>query len=112
MNMNDEESQPGKGRSRRPHKIPAEKPGPAGRLRLQSWRFVNRRQGKRDNRTAIGTDSEMGESLLLFVWRQRVFDEGIELVRVWMLPGLEEFAHSFSDAAVGGGAVLSENDAA
>jgi hypothetical protein len=30
---------------------------------------------------------------------QGVFDEGVELVRVWMVPGLDKFAHSCPDAA-------------
>jgi hypothetical protein len=40
----------------------------------------------------------MGERLLLLVRRQSVFDEGAELIRVWVLPGLEKFAHILSDA--------------
>jgi hypothetical protein len=30
----------------------------------------------------------------LLVRRQSAFDEGIQLVRVWMMPGLKKFAHS------------------
>jgi hypothetical protein len=53
----------------------------------------------------------MRKGLLLLVSRQSVFDEGVELVRVWMVPGLKEFAHDWSDTGVGAEAVLSENDA-
>ena len=42
---------------------------------------------------------EMRECLLLLMRGQRVLDKGVELVRVWMLPGLEKFAHSCLDAA-------------
>ncbi len=35
----------------------------------------------------------MCQRLLALVRRQSVFDEGAQLVRVWMLPGLYEFAH-------------------
>ncbi len=52
----------------------------------------------------------MRECLLLFMRGQGVFDEGVELVRVWMLPGLEKFAHSCLDAAAGFAAVCSENE--
>jgi hypothetical protein len=39
-----------------------------------------------------------------------MFDEGVELVRVWMMPGLEKVVHSGSDAVAVVEAVLSEND--
>jgi len=55
--------------------------------------IVNWRKRECDNLPAVRADGEVGESLLEFVRRQRVFDEGVELVRVWMVPGLEEFAH-------------------
>jgi hypothetical protein len=35
----------------------------------------------------------MGERLLTLMRRQRVLNEGVELVRVWMEPGLMKFAH-------------------
>jgi hypothetical protein len=35
----------------------------------------------------------VGERLLALMRRQRVLNEGVELVRVWMEPGLEAFAH-------------------
>jgi hypothetical protein len=56
--------------------------------------IVNWRKRERDNLPAIRADGEVSEGLLEFVSRQGVFDEGVELVRVWMVPGLEEFAHS------------------
>jgi hypothetical protein len=56
--------------------------------------IINWRKRECDNLPAIPADGEVGEGVLEFVWRQGVFDEGVELVRVWMVPGLEEFAHS------------------
>jgi len=35
----------------------------------------------------------VGERLLALVRRQRVLDEGVELVGVWMVPGLVVLAH-------------------
>jgi hypothetical protein len=35
----------------------------------------------------------MRQSLLALVLGQRVLDESADLVRVWMMPGLEEIAH-------------------
>ena len=52
----------------------------------------------------------MSQHLLVLVPRQSVFDEGVELVSVWMMPGLEEVAHVGSDAAVVVEIVLSENE--
>src|SRR5580700_2594619 len=51
----------------------------------------------------------MGERLFLLMRRQNVFNEGAELIRVWMLPGLEEFAHILSDAAPVMDAAIPEN---
>src|SRR5258708_29283010 len=109
--MNEEEKEPRKSRSNRPHKTPAQKPVSANRFTTEAGNFVNRRQRKRDDRAAVGTDRQMRESLLLLVSRQSVFDKSVELVRVWMVPGLKEFAHDWSDAGVGAEAVLLENDA-
>ena len=39
-----------------------------------------------------------------------MFDEGVELVSVWMMPGLEEVAHVGSEAALLVEIVLLEND--
>jgi hypothetical protein len=52
----------------------------------------------------------MGERLLVLMKRQSMFNEGVELVRVWMMPELEKVAHSESDALVVVEIVLSEND--
>src|SRR5271156_5465807 len=52
----------------------------------------------------------MRKGLLLLMLRQGVFDEGVELVRVWMLPGLEKFAHSCLDSAAAFAVVCSENE--
>jgi hypothetical protein len=67
VDVKDEEGKPRKSCGRGPHKVPAEKPRLGGRLRLQLRGFVNRRQRKRDDRTAVRTDGEMGECLLLLV---------------------------------------------
>ena len=76
---------------------------------MQHWSFFYRHR-ERDDAAAVRTGSKVGERLLVLVGRQNVLDEGAELVRVWMMPGLEEVAHSGSDAVVGAEAVLSEND--
>jgi hypothetical protein len=52
----------------------------------------------------------MCECLLVFVRGERVLNEGIELVRVWMVPALEEIAHGCLHAALGFVAVFSENE--
>src|SRR5580698_879869 len=52
----------------------------------------------------------MREHLLLLVRGQGALEERVKLVRVWMLPGLEKFAHSCLDAAVALAAVCSENE--
>jgi hypothetical protein len=36
----------------------------------------------------------MRERLLLLMRGQRVLDKSVELVRIWMMPGLEEIAHT------------------
>ena len=84
--------------SRRPCKIPAAEPRSARFLGLQYWRFVDRRQRKRDHASTVRAIGKVSESLLVLVRRQGVFDKGAELVRVRMLSGLEDFAHSGSDA--------------
>jgi len=86
----------------RPRKIPAAKPRSAHFLGLQYWRFVDRRQRKRDHASAVRATGKVSESLLVLVRRQGVFDKGAELVRVRMVSGLEDFAHSGSDAALSG----------
>jgi len=42
----------------------------------------------------------MCERLLPLVQGQRVLDEGVQLVRVGMLAGLEDFAHSLCGGSV------------
>jgi hypothetical protein len=79
-----------------------------------NWRFgqfLYRRQRKRDDGAAVPADGKVRERLLLQMRRQSMFDECVELVRVWMLPGLEEFAHSESDASLGTLSFLSKNEA-
>jgi hypothetical protein len=46
-----------------------------------------------DQSAAVEADGKMGEHLLLFVRGERVLGEGAELVRVWMVPGLEDIVH-------------------
>jgi len=46
-----------------------------------------------DQGAAVGAGGKMGEHLLLLVCRQHVFDESVEMVRVWMMSGLEEMVH-------------------
>jgi hypothetical protein len=46
-----------------------------------------------DQGAAVGAGGKMGEHLLLFVRGERVLGEGAELVRVWMVPGLEDIVH-------------------
>src|ERR1700733_7237454 len=76
---------------------------------MRRGQFLDRRQRERDDAAAVRANSKMSERLFLLVRRECVLDEGAELVRVWMLAGLEEFAHILSDAAVVGEAALSEN---
>src|SRR5580704_1226258 len=108
-NVNPGEDQCSKSGARGPHHHPAGQPGPADGFRTRPWQFVGRRQRRRDDAAAMRTNGEMGKRLLLLMHRQRVFDERAELIRVWMLPGLEKVAHIFSDAPIGFEAVLSEN---
>jgi hypothetical protein len=82
----------------------------ANSLGLQDRRLVAGRKRKGNDLAAVRANSEMRESLLLLVRGQGVLDEGVELVRVWMLPGLEKFAHSCLDAAAAFAAVCSENE--
>ena len=94
--MNHEEGDRGESskRSRGPRKIPARKPGPPRRLGPWRWRLIHRRERQCDDRAAIAAHSEVSERLLPLVRRQSLFDKRAELVRVWMLPGLYEFAHA------------------
>jgi hypothetical protein len=82
--------------SRGPRKIPAREPRPPRRLGPWSRRFIHWRERQRDDRAAIAAHSEVSECLLPLMRRQSLFDKRAELVRVWMLPGLYEFAHSRS----------------
>jgi hypothetical protein len=49
--------------------------------------------GEIDAVTAVAAGIEMREHLLLLMGGQRVVSEGAELLRVWMVPGLEEAIH-------------------
>ena len=74
------------------------------------WGRIVRRERESDDLPAVRADRQMRERLLLLVRGQGALDEGVELVRVWMLPGLEKFAHSCLDAEAAFAAVFSEND--
>jgi hypothetical protein len=50
--------------------------------------FCERRERDRDDGAAVGAVGKVGQRLLALVRRQSLFDEGGELVRVWMLSGL------------------------
>ena len=76
---------------------------------LPGWELLAGRKRERNNLPAVGADSEMGQCLLLLMRGQSVLNEGVELVRVWMLPGLDEFAHGCPDAGLKSDAVCSEN---
>src|SRR6202051_1035046 len=76
---------------------------------MRLWQFLDRRQREREHAAAVRANSQMSERLFLLVRRECVFNEGAELIRVWMLAGLEEFAHILSDAVIRWEAVLSEN---
>ena len=80
------------------------------RFGLQSRRLAGGRKRKGNDLPAGRANGQMRERLLLLMLGQRVLDEGVELVRVWMLPGLEKFAHSCLDAAAALAAVCSENE--
>ncbi len=85
-------------------------PAMADRFRRQDWRLVSGRKREGNDLPALRAKGEMHERLLLLVCGQSVLDEGVKLIRVWMLPGLEKFAHSCLDAAVALAAVCSENE--
>ena len=110
MNVNDDHKR-SEGCGRRQDKVPTTEPRLANELKWRFGQFLDRRQRKRDDGTAVRANGKVRERLLLQMRRQSVFDEGAELIRVWMLPGLEEFAHSESDASVGALSFLSKNEA-
>jgi hypothetical protein len=85
-------------------------PAMANRFGLRDWRLVTGRKREGNDLPAVRAKGEMRKRLLLLVRRQGALDEGVKLVRVWMLPGLEKFAHSCLDAAVASAAVCSENE--
>ena len=57
-----------------PYEVPAEEPWFMNR---PEQGIVNWRKRECDNLPAVRADGEVGESLLEFVRRQRVFDEGV-----------------------------------
>ena len=69
-----------------------------------------RRKRERNDLPAGRASGKMRECLLLLMRGQGVLDEGVELVRVWMLPGLKNFAHSCPDGAAASAAICFENE--
>jgi len=108
--LNEDDSECGDGCGNGQSELPAEKPGFVHDLRIWFSRLTYWRHRERHNTPAIWTDREMGERLLILMRRQSVLREGAELVRVGMMSGLEEVAHSGSDALVGLVSLLSENE--
>jgi hypothetical protein len=109
-NEEDNENDGGKRGNPRPCRVPAGEPSLANRFGLPGWELIAGRKRERNDLPAGRADSEMSHCLLLLVEGQSVFHEGVELVRVWMLPGLDEFAHSCPDAALESHAFCSENE--
>lgn len=109
---NDEDHQDERGERRNPYPcgMPPGEPAMANSFGAPGWRLVGGRKRKRNDLPAVRANGEMRECLLLLMRGQGVFDEGAELVRVWMLPGLKNFAHGCPDAAAAFVAVCSENE--
>ncbi len=57
-------------------------------------RLGNARLSEVDDGAAVGAGGEVGERRLLLMDRQRVLGEGVELIRVGVLAGLEGGGHS------------------
>jgi hypothetical protein len=93
VNLHDDQDKCGESHGDGPCEIPTGEQWPAKRLRLRLGRLFDRRERECDDGATAGTDSKMGERLLSFVRRKRVLDKCVELICVWMEPGLEEFAH-------------------
>jgi hypothetical protein len=92
---NEEEQQDeGDCRNARPCGMPAGEPTSPNCFRLPSLDLAPRRKREGNDLPAGRANGQMSECLLLLMYGQRVLDEGVELVRVWMLSGLEKFAHS------------------
>jgi hypothetical protein len=65
------------------------------------WHNLDRfRQRQRDNLTALVAHSEVVEHLLSLVRGEGLLKEGADLVRVWVVPGLEMLAHAVSGGGV------------
>ena len=77
---------------------------------IEDWRLIGRRKRERNHLPARRANGKMRQCLLLLMRRQRVLNKSVELVRVWMLPGLENFAHSCPDGAAAFATVCSENE--
>jgi hypothetical protein len=93
VDVEDKRDQRGEGYGDGPREVPSVEPwlayGCGVRVRgLGDWRHR-----ERDNGATCGTAGEVGERPLALMRPQCVLNKGVELVRVWMVPGLMEFAH-------------------
>jgi hypothetical protein len=93
VDVEDKRDQRGEGYGDGPGEVPSVEPWPAHGLGVRVRGLGGRRQRERDNGATCGTAGEVGERPLALMRRQRVLNKGVELVRVWMVPGLMEFAH-------------------
>jgi len=97
IGVNDDEGHRGEGHRDRPGQVPAGEPGSARGCGLGLEQFLGQGKRERDDGAAVCADGQVGEGLLVLVGRQGVLGEGAELVRVWMMPGLERFGHRERD---------------
>src|ERR1700677_2028110 len=72
----------------RPCRMPAGDPTPPDRFGLPSLDLASWRKRERNDLPAGRANGQMRERLLSLMRAQRLLDEGVELVRGWMLPGL------------------------
>jgi hypothetical protein len=93
VDVEDKWDQRGEGYGDGPCEVPSVEPRPANGLGVRVRGLGGGRQRERDNGATCGTAGEVGERPLALMRRQRVLNEGVELVRIWMVPGLVEFAH-------------------
>jgi hypothetical protein len=97
VDVEDKRDQRGEGYGDGPREIPSEvpskEPWPANGLGVRMRGLGDGRQRERDNGATYRTAGEVGERPLALMRRQRVLNKGVELVRVWMEPGLMKFAH-------------------
>src|ERR1700722_19290553 len=107
-NKENHQDKSGKRGNPRPCEMPAGEPTMAN-SGFQNQRRIGRWKRKRNNLPAGRTIGKMRECRLLLMRGQSVLDKGVELVRVWMLPGLKSFAHSCPEGIAAFATVCSEN---